>query len=101
MVLIIILGIILIVAVIIGSAVTKTPSQELHEKFVNLGTLTGKSLSSIVSVVGNANSVSSTIGADGEIIYIYQWIQPAYHIVLLFDENKICLGVSNETRIDE
>jgi hypothetical protein len=89
------------ILVFIISAATKTQSQTLNEKFVSLGKLSGKTLQEIESVVGVANSVSSTIGAGGETIFIYQWIQTAYHIVLLFDENKICLGVSSETRIDE
>ena len=86
---------------LIIKAFTKSPSQSLNEKFVSLGTLTGKTLDEIVSVVGSPNSVSSTIGENGSTVLVYQWIQVAYHIVLLFDENKICLGVSSETKIDE
>ena len=89
------------VLAIIIKAFTKTPSQELNEKFASLGTLTGKTLSEIETVVGVANSVSNSIDANGQMIYIYQWMQPAYHVVLLFDRNKICLGVSSETKIDE
>lgn len=96
--------ILIIAAPILGliiKAFTKTPSQALNEKFVSLGTLTGKSLREIEEVVGVANSVSNTIDENGNTVFVYQWIQSAYHIVLLFDENKICLGVSSETRIDE
>jgi hypothetical protein len=86
--------ILIIAAPILGlviSAFTKTPSQSLNEKFVSLGTLTGKTLPEIEAVVGMANSVSNTIDENGDTMYIYQWIQSAYHIVLLFDKDKICL----------
>lgn len=86
---------------VIIKACTKTPSQSLNEKFVSLGTLTGKTLSEIESAVGIANSSSSIINDNGKTVYVYQWLQPAYHIVLLFDKNKVCLGVQSETRIDE
>jgi hypothetical protein len=64
------------------SVATKTPSQTLNEKFIGLGQLSGKTLQEIESVVGVANSVSSTIGADRETVFIHQWIQTAYHIVV-------------------
>lgn len=98
------LWVLIIAAPLLGlfiKAFTKSPSQSLNEKFVSLGTLTGKTLDEIVSVVGSPNSVSTAIGENGTTVLVYQWIQVAYHIVLLFDENKICLGVSSETKIDE
>lgn len=88
-----------IAAVILGTiikACTTTPSQELNNKFVELGTLTGKTYNEIAEVVGEANSKDYL----GDTI-LCQWIQPAYHIGLLFDLDMICLGVSNETKIDE
>lgn len=86
----------LILAAII-KGFTTTPSQSLNQKFVSLGTLTGKTYSQIASVVGEANARNSI--SNGTILC--QWIQPAYHIALLFDANMICLGVENETKIDE
>ena len=85
----------LIVGVII-KACTTTPSQELNTKFIAMGTLAGKTYNEIVSVVGDPNS-KDRIGDT----YLCQWIQPAYHICLLFDTNWICLGVQSETKVDE
>lgn len=76
---------------------TTTPSQSLNKKFVSLGNLRGRHYREIANVVGEANS-KFDIG-NGTILC--QWIQPAYHIGLLFDADMICLGVSNETQIDE
>lgn len=89
-----------IIALFLGAiikAFTTTPSQELNKKFVSLGKLSGKSYNQIASVVGEANDRS----AIGNGTVLCQWIQPAYHISLLFDENMICIGVSSETKIDE
>ena len=88
-----------IAAIILGAIIKAfgtTPSQELNNKFVQLGTLTGKTYSEIVSVVGEPNSKDCI----GDTI-LCQWIQSAYHIGLLFDSDMICLGVNNETKIDE
>ncbi len=88
-----------LISLILGAiikACTTTPSQDLNNKFVALGTLTGRTYREIADAVGEANSKSLI----GETI-LCQWIQPAYHISLLFDRNMICLGVSSETKIDE
>ncbi|MBR5278105.1 MAG: hypothetical protein IKU23_02440 [Clostridia bacterium] len=79
----------------ITTAAVKAPGTILQQKFVKLGTLKGKTLSEIQSACGAPSSVSS--GADG--VKIYQWMATGYHIVLLFDENDICLGVSSETKV--
>ena len=73
----------------------KAPGRALQKKFINLGILKGKTLSEITTVCGNPNSISS--GKDG--VKVYQWLATGYHIVLLFDENNICLGVSSETKV--
>lgn len=78
-----------------------TPSQSLNQKFVSLGDMTGKNANEIIAIVGEPNSVSSTIDAEGKTVWVYQWIQVAYHIVLLFDENKRFICISSETKIDE
>lgn len=88
-----------LIALVLGAiikAFTTTPSQELNKKFVELGTLKGKTYDQIVSHVGEPNSkdvLNDTV--------LCQWIQPAYHIALLFDRNMVCLGVSSETKVDE
>ena len=73
----------------------KAPGRALQKKFINLGILKGKTLSEITTACGNPNSISSR--NDG--VKIYQWFATGYHIVLLFDENNICLGVSSETKV--
>lgn len=88
-----------IVVLILGAIIKAcgtTPSQELNNKFIALETLTGKTYPEIVNVVGEPNSKDRI----GDTI-LCQWIQPAYHIGLLFDSEMICLGVNNETKIDE
>lgn len=80
---------------VISSAMVKAPGNVLNQKFVKLGTLKGKTLSEIQNACGAPSSVSC--GADG--VKIYQWMATGYHIVLLFDENDICLGVSSETKV--
>lgn len=79
----------------ISTAMVKAPGNVLNQKFVKLGTLKGKSLSEIQSACGAPSSVSC--GENG--VKIYQWMATGYHIVLLFDENDICLGVSSETKV--
>ena len=76
-------------------AVVRVPGTTLQTKFQSLGTLKGKTLQQIVSVCGQPNSVSAT--ADGG--KIRQWMAAGYHIVLIFDANDICLGISSETSV--
>lgn len=79
----------------ITTAAVKAPGNVLQQKFTRLGTLKGKTLSEIQSACGAPSSISS--GSNGT--KIYQWMATGYHIVLLFDENDICLGVSSETKV--
>lgn len=88
-----------IVLFLVISALVKAPGQSLSNKFAALGVVQGKSLAEIVQAVGNPNSISSTVGEDGQAITIQQWMATGYHIVLLFDENEICLGISSETAV--
>jgi len=92
-----IIGGIIIFAII--NSFVKVPGQMLGKKFADLGILQGKTLEEIVEAVGNPSSVSATLDEDGQKVSIYQWIAAGYHIVLLFDENDICLGVSSETAV--
>ena len=80
---------------LITNAAVKAPGSVLQQKFIKLGTLKGKTLREIQSVCGAPNATS--VNAEG--IKIYQWMATGYHIVLLFDENNICLGVSSETKV--
>lgn len=88
-----------IVAIVLGAfikAFSTSPSQELNNKFVELGVLRGKTYTEISSVVGEASSKDIL----GDTV-LCQWIQPAYHISLIFDRSMVCLGVQSETKIDE
>lgn len=76
-------------------ALTKAPGRRLQNKFVSLGTLTGKSLEEIKNVVGNPSAVSAM--KEGKTLY--QWQATGYHIALLFDANDVCLGVSSEISV--
>ena len=80
---------------VISMAAVKAPGNALQSKFVKLGTLKGKKLDEIIAVCGYPSSVSSSNGG----VKIYQWMATGYHVVLLFDENDICLGVSSETKV--
>ena len=88
-----------VIAIVLGTIIKAfgtTPSQSLNNKFISLGTISGKTYNEIITVVGEPNSKSYVGGT-----YVCQWIQPAYHIVLLCDKNMICLGIQSETKIDE
>ncbi len=88
-----------IILYLIISAVVRTPGSVLQMKFAQLGTLTDYTYSQIVEKCGNPSSVSSTVDKNGNKITIRQWMSTGYHIVLLFDENEKCLGVSTETKV--
>lgn len=79
----------------ISSAAVKAPGAALNQKFVSLGTLSGKSFNEIASVVGQPSAVSAM--GNGQILR--QWQATSYHIALIFDENDICLGVSSEISV--
>ena len=81
------------------SALVKAPGNVLNNKFANLGTLTNYTYSQIVARCGNPSSVSTTVNSEGKRVKIAQWMSTGYHIVLLFDENDKCLGISSETKV--
>ncbi len=80
-----------IVLYAIISAMTTAPGRSLQNKFVNMGTLTGKSKNEIISRVGSPNSISAL--PDGKVVL--QWMATGYHIALIFNDD-ICEGVSHE-----
>ena len=84
---------------LITSAVVRAPGSVMAVKFANLGTLTNYTYSQIVEKCGNPSSVSTTTDKQGNYVKIGQWMSTGYHIVLLFDENDKCLGVSSETKV--
>jgi hypothetical protein len=76
------------------SELVKAPGKSLQRKFLSLGTLTGKSKSQIISVVGQPNSISGTAGGKT----LCQWMATGYHIALIFN-GEICEGVTHEFRV--
>ncbi len=87
-----------ILVFIIPLLIIKTRSQSLNRKFYKLGNLKGKTYDEIKAAVGPENSRSATTSADGAPVIIRQWMKPGYHIVLLFDQKDVCLGISSETK---
>lgn len=83
----------------ITGAVVKAPGDILQVKFASLGTLTDYNYEQIKTKCGTPSSVSSTVDKDGNKVTIRQWMATGYHIVLLFDENDKCLGISSETKV--
>lgn len=83
----------------IMSALVRSPGSLLQSKFQSLGTLKGKTYDEIVAKCGTPSSVSASVDKEGNQVIIKQWQATSYHIVLLFDENDICLGVSHEAKV--
>ena len=77
------------------SIAVRAKGSALQRKFIKLGTLVGKSLTEITTACGAPSSVS----ACGNNIKLCQWMEPGYHIGLLFDENDLCLGVYHEASV--
>jgi len=88
------------IAALVLSVLIKTfsipSSQALQNKFASLGHLRGKNLDQIVSIVGDPQSISDL----GNGTLLYQWLVPGYQIALIFDTNKICLGINNQFKTD-
>ena len=81
------------------SFAVKAPGANLSKKFARIGILKGKTYKEIKSVVGQENAKSFILDKDRKPITVRQWMQTGYHVVLLFDKDDICLGVSSETSI--
>ena len=79
----------------VTQATVKAPGDILASKFRNLGVVTGKTYKEIVSACGAPASVSSM--GDGQ--KLCQWMATSYHIALLFDENDVCLGITDEIQV--
>ena len=73
----------------------------LKQNFQKLGDLRGRSLDNIIATAGQYNSFKACTITDRDNAngYLYTWIEEKYSITLLFDENKICIGVNSETAI--
>jgi hypothetical protein len=65
----------------------------MQKKFVKLGTVRGLTSQQIATAVGKGPSAIQHL-PDGS---IRSWTAIGYQVTLLFDENEVCLGVSNES----
>lgn len=86
----------LVLYAIMDFAVTQ-PGRDMQKKFAKLEPLSGKTYAQIKKKCGAPASISTTTDADGETVQIVQWMKAGFHIVLLFDMNDVCLGVSSIT----
>lgn len=80
----------LVLSAIIQMSVT-SEGRSLQQKFVNLGTLTGKTKNEIIAAVGAPNAISAS--AEGKTLL--QWQKTGYHIALIFN-GDICEGITHE-----
>lgn len=88
-----------LVLYLIMKVLVRAPGAALNSKFTSLGILQGKTYQEIAAKCGAPNAVSSKALDDGSVVTIRQWMATGYHIVLLFDEKDICLGISSETSV--
>ncbi|MGA2281505.1 MAG: hypothetical protein ABSG80_14515 [Verrucomicrobiota bacterium] len=73
------------------NALVRAPGASLQSKFQQLGTLRGRTLSSIIAEVGPPNARS--VAGDGRVVC--QWMATGYHIALIFTDD-VCDGVTHE-----
>lgn len=88
-----------IILYIVISIFVQAPGLGLSQRFSKLGNLAGKTYLEIKKTVGQEDSKSFITDKDGNLVTVRQWLQSGYHIVLLFDKNDICLGISSETSV--
>ncbi len=70
----------------------------LHEDFVKLGDLRGRTLKEIVAAVGPFQERENCVITDMDNAPGFKctWAERNYLITLLFDQNSICLGITHE-----
>ncbi len=80
------------------AGLTTAKENLLKEGFGKLGNLPGKTLDEIVAVVGPYKSCESCVITDRDNApgFYYTWHERAYLVVLLFDADNICIGLSKE-----
>ncbi|HEY3269306.1 MAG TPA: hypothetical protein VGM37_20530 [Armatimonadota bacterium] len=62
--------------------------------FQSMAPLRGRRKADIIKAAGLPNAINRT--PEGHTLL--QWIQPGYHIALLFDEKDICIRVTHEQK---
>lgn len=94
------LGLGLLVGYFIAS-LTTAKGYMLQEDFVAMGNLAGKTLDEIKEKVGAPRIIQACTVADtGRKGTLCTWAEMPYIIILLFDENNICIGVNKEMIMD-
>jgi hypothetical protein len=89
----------LVGAIVVGGAISSAlarnnviaPGRQLHQKFVLLGTIAGKTKDEIVGVVSSPTSISGL--PNGKILL--QWQATGCHMALRFD-GDICDGITHQ-----
>lgn len=77
---------------IVGSVFLGDPGKELNQKFVKMGSLTGKSKEEIVSKVGGVSS--QTTNSDNS--FVCTWSAGTYSISVLFSADNKCEKIIHE-----
>ena len=83
-----------------GGLVKSFKSMLFHRRFAKLGILRGLTLSHITRAVGAYTSARPAVITDMDNApgTFYTWARSHYAITLLFDQNDVCLGISNEIK---
>jgi hypothetical protein len=68
------------------------PGGQLHDRFLGLGDLTGKTADEITAAVGRPSSISS-LGYGQTVL---QWQATGCHTSLVFDENQQFVEISHQ-----
>jgi hypothetical protein len=68
------------------------PGRELHQRFVSLGDMTGKTVDEIISVVGQPSSYSSMAGGQ----MLVQWQATGCHLALLFGRDGKMVRITHQ-----
>jgi hypothetical protein len=86
-------------AIVVGGALSAAfaqgnvtaPGRQLHQKFVSLGTIAGKTKDEIIAVAGQPTSISSL--GNGKTLL--QWQATGCHVALRFN-GEICDGITHQ-----
>lgn len=68
------------------------PGRELHQRFISLGDMTGKTVDEIIAVVGNPSSYSSMAGGQT----LVQWQATGCHMALLFGHDGKVVKITHQ-----
>ena len=69
-----------------------TPGRQLHQRFISLGDMTGRSAEEIIASVGSPNSIS-TMAHNQRLL---QWQATGCHMALLFDDKDRFVKITHQ-----